>query len=643
MAPAESHQAYRHLLLSRERKAFAPQDDEALRHSSSSQNQRLQHRKKMSFFMLEVCEDLDLDNSTAFAAVAFFDRICKEQRVVTSKIEVVALCCVLVAAKFELDDDEPTFEDLNSCASKKYSDGKLAKTEQFVCNSLGFELNVVTPASFLHCYQEAGSKLFGNADTKTERRCQGFLQYFAKLYTLEFTSTTYRPSVAAAAILHVSRCAGSNGAIQDWPEEIRDLTGVSEYTFADLSAMLWTRYIKHCPNAASYAYKPHMLKQATSKTSLSQKPSVLKRRPLESKFSNRKQAAPETQKPLPSITKLDGKAERAALRAVESRWVPAAVATIGAAIVPPSLLISAAIVLASHSSPPMLSQAHNPQPLHSTVHGALDATIHGALDTATSPEHYAYLGGGGEQQQQSMAKALTLIEGVGSHSHQQTILQPHHHCDSARSADGLLLATYLELHDPRQQCTCETRGAAGGDNNNNNYNDYNSEYNNDHNNNNSSSSSNTYSNQHHSNQHHRLGHPGNENTHASNYHKHASNYHKHAPSHDTVWPEYDPTKPTQYHTRVEPSACLQCSMRVLEGAQQCFDCCKLQHGKEFDGQLQREMELRGGEAGLLHDAVVAAPQHKKPQHKKAEGGLHFYSSRTQHQHPPTKALAAAAA
>ena len=65
MAPSESL-AYRQLLLSRERKAFAPQDDEALRHSSSSQNQRLKHRKKMSFFMLEACEELDIDNSTAF-------------------------------------------------------------------------------------------------------------------------------------------------------------------------------------------------------------------------------------------------------------------------------------------------------------------------------------------------------------------------------------------------------------------------------------------------------------------------------------------------------------------------------------------------------------------------------------------------
>jgi hypothetical protein len=410
MAPSESL-AYRQLLLSRERKAFAPQDDEALRHSSSSQNQRLKHRKKMSFFMLEACEELDIDNSTAFTAVAFFDRIMKEQRVVTSKIEVVALCCVLVAAKFDLDDDEPSFEDLNSVAFKNYSDGKLEKMEQFVLSSLGFELCVVTPSSFLDCYLEHGQPLFAGVDLKTERRSKGFLEYFAKLYALEYTSTSYRPSVAAAAILHVSRCAGSNGVLQGWPEEIRDLTGVSEYTFADLSASLWGRYIEHCPNAASYAYKPHMLKEATSKNSFSQRPHVLQRKPLASKFSTTKATTPKSQNSRPSARKPDAK-ER-----TEAKW-PVAMATLGAALVPPSLLISAAIVLASHSSPPLISDAHSPQAINTT------------LDSPSPLTQIGEAAGPG-----AAGLGLSLC-----------------HCNCG---DGLL-ATYLDHHNPQQCCTRES-------------------------------------------------------------------------------------------------------------------------------------------------------------------------------------------
>ncbi|GBG78114.1 hypothetical protein CBR_g26051 [Chara braunii] len=143
-------------------------------------------------WLVEVAEEYKLMSDTLYLTISYVDRYLTSNIVPRSRLQLLGVACMLIAAKYE-EIYAPQVEEFCYITDNTYRREEVLEMERSVLKNLRFELTTPTIKSFLRRFLRSAQ-----ANTKME-----FLgNYLAELTLLDYSFLRYLPSmVAASAVL----------------------------------------------------------------------------------------------------------------------------------------------------------------------------------------------------------------------------------------------------------------------------------------------------------------------------------------------------------------------------------------------------------------------------------------------------------
>eukprot|EP00823_Brevimastigomonas_motovehiculus_P004215 TRINITY_DN271_c1_g2_i1.p1 TRINITY_DN271_c1_g2~~TRINITY_DN271_c1_g2_i1.p1 ORF type:complete len:524 (-),score=173.15 TRINITY_DN271_c1_g2_i1:627-2198(-) len=213
-------------------------ENELKRHIYNPNAQYLKYRRVIVDWMSQVGEEYKLTPQTIHMSVNYLDRILSRTPVPKTTLQLLSMCCILVAAKHEeLEDKVPTLDDLNECASNAYTTDSIKQMEVQVLSALSWRLSDITIAHFLDFYLHQGIVFTDDlmdgklVDERAVHYVKKYSDFFSELCLQAHEFTQYLPSILAAAIIASSRRAVHIDPI--WTTHLQQLT---RYTAHDIFA-----------------------------------------------------------------------------------------------------------------------------------------------------------------------------------------------------------------------------------------------------------------------------------------------------------------------------------------------------------------------------------------------------------------------
>jgi cyclin A len=179
-------------------------------------------------WLVEVAEEYSLQCQTLFLAVAYVDRFLDKVAIDRSKLQLVGVTAMLLAAKY-WEIYPPSIEDFVYISDHTYSRDEVVEMESAILATLKFGLTVPTPWDF--------SKKFGKV-AQLSKTHENQVEYMMELFLMESASLLYKPSLIAASAVFLSlwnshepawnvKMANETGfQLQEIQECVRDLQAV---------------------------------------------------------------------------------------------------------------------------------------------------------------------------------------------------------------------------------------------------------------------------------------------------------------------------------------------------------------------------------------------------------------------------------
>eukprot|EP00930_Biecheleria_cincta_P059713 TRINITY_DN45438_c0_g1_i1.p1 TRINITY_DN45438_c0_g1~~TRINITY_DN45438_c0_g1_i1.p1 ORF type:complete len:394 (-),score=89.61 TRINITY_DN45438_c0_g1_i1:154-1335(-) len=145
-------------------------------------------------WLVEVQVKYKLRTETLFLAVSLLDRFLSMRKVLRTDLQLVVVCAMFIAAKFE-EIDAPDIRDFVHMTQQACSRQAILSMEVKMLTALEFALCRPTVMHFLDRFQRA------NGCSKTHRL---LLEYFLQLALMDLKMTRYTPSQQVAAALLIS-------------------------------------------------------------------------------------------------------------------------------------------------------------------------------------------------------------------------------------------------------------------------------------------------------------------------------------------------------------------------------------------------------------------------------------------------------
>ncbi|CAD5115159.1 unnamed protein product [Dimorphilus gyrociliatus] len=182
-------------------------------------------RAEVVLWMYEVMWIEKLNDVTRQTAVNILDRTLQKRSTSSSRIDLVALASILIAAKLEeVIVPNPTV--LIGYPSKRFTLKQLYRMERIILRLLKFQLIRPTPFCFLEAY-------FHTTRIDFKDKMQNFSRYLIDLGTTDQHIATYAPSKIASSALYIMlRKASSKNW---WYDEFERVTG---YTAEDVEKVI---------------------------------------------------------------------------------------------------------------------------------------------------------------------------------------------------------------------------------------------------------------------------------------------------------------------------------------------------------------------------------------------------------------------
>ena len=175
------------------------------------------YRGAVCEWVIDVCRYFKLDLSTTHKAIVYLDRIQPDESYERVEWQMVAITCVLVAAKFnEKEEHLPPLSMFEDITHQKISTAQLLEYELWLLRSLGWELNAYPPLAFVNSFNTRSVIFRGdiirginnnNSDSMSELEKKR-IQYTNDLATKCILCPDLKRIVAshqAAAIVYMSR------------------------------------------------------------------------------------------------------------------------------------------------------------------------------------------------------------------------------------------------------------------------------------------------------------------------------------------------------------------------------------------------------------------------------------------------------
>ena len=214
----------------------------------------LQYRRVLVDWMCEAGDEFGLHISTMHVAVMYLDRLLHAVSVNRNELQLVAIACILIAAKYEeVEEVVPTLSEMNRHAQWAFSAEAIQRMEFEVLRKLNWCLGTFTPLHFASYFMSKG--VLFEADTmqgrslaqKVPKYMKRYIEFFADLCLQDYAFQRFSPSMMAAAIVMASRKA--LGIRPLWRDELSTNTQYKKNDINPCFKAVWSCYRFNFPNA----------------------------------------------------------------------------------------------------------------------------------------------------------------------------------------------------------------------------------------------------------------------------------------------------------------------------------------------------------------------------------------------------------
>jgi hypothetical protein len=171
-------------------------------------------------WLVQVHQRFRLLPETLFLTVHLIDRFLSMKSISSSKLQLVGVVALLIAAKME-EQLTPTIDNLAFMTDNAYSKKDIVKAEQRLLVLMGFDIRYAQPMTFL--------RRISNADT-LDSRIRNLAKYLMEATLMDYKFVSQLPSFVAAASMCVARKVVMDG---EWTHEHVRLSGYQEYQLID--------------------------------------------------------------------------------------------------------------------------------------------------------------------------------------------------------------------------------------------------------------------------------------------------------------------------------------------------------------------------------------------------------------------------
>jgi hypothetical protein len=217
------------------------------------------YRRLLVDWLCDTTPEFELHSNTMHVAVALMDRTLQRQKFMKHELQLVAICCYFIAAKFEeTEENIPSFEELSAYTDGLYNTVQIRKMEVFLLKCLNWDISTITPLKYLGVFFFKG--VVFEDDTvqgrelisKVPRYVNKYLQFFSDLCLQEYSFQKYRTSLLASAIIAASRRALYIKPL--WCPELEDLTSYAATDIWECYEHIWNFYAQSFPAEVSERY-----------------------------------------------------------------------------------------------------------------------------------------------------------------------------------------------------------------------------------------------------------------------------------------------------------------------------------------------------------------------------------------------------
>ena len=163
-------------------------------------------RRTLVVWMLQVCEELEFTNGTAFQAIGLMDRVFVSERLNDASkqgsFQLIAMACIMIAAKLEeVDAKVPTLCYLNDLSDNTYTVRALQQAEVSILQFLQWNLHFITPI----CYMKYFLRKMATGIPLVDQETHTTVVLLLGLALQDHRFISYRPSLLCAACLACAR------------------------------------------------------------------------------------------------------------------------------------------------------------------------------------------------------------------------------------------------------------------------------------------------------------------------------------------------------------------------------------------------------------------------------------------------------
>uniref|UniRef100_A0A0R0K3P9 B-like cyclin n=1 Tax=Glycine max TaxID=3847 RepID=A0A0R0K3P9_SOYBN len=171
-------------------------------------------------WLVEVAEEYKLLPDTLHLSVSYIDRFLSVSPVSKSRLQLLGVSSMLIAAKYE-EVDPPRVDAFCNITDNTYHKAEVVKMEADILKTLKFEMGNPTVNTFLRRFADVASE---------NQKIEFLIGYLAELSLLDYDCLIFLPSILAASAIFLARFI-------IWPEVHPWTSSLSEclgYTPADL-------------------------------------------------------------------------------------------------------------------------------------------------------------------------------------------------------------------------------------------------------------------------------------------------------------------------------------------------------------------------------------------------------------------------
>ncbi|ESW08720.1 hypothetical protein PHAVU_009G069100 [Phaseolus vulgaris] len=212
-------------------------------------------------WLVEVAEEYKLQSDTLHLSVSYIDRFLSVNPVSKSRLQLLGISSMLIAAKYE-EVDPPRVKAFCSITDNTYNKKEVVKMEADILKSLKFEMGNPTVNTFLRRFADVASD-----NQKAPNLLFEFLScYLAELSLMDYDCLRILPSIVAASAVFLARFIISP-EVHPWTSSLCECSGYEAFELKECVIILHDLYLSR--KAASFKairekYKQHKFKFAAN-------------------------------------------------------------------------------------------------------------------------------------------------------------------------------------------------------------------------------------------------------------------------------------------------------------------------------------------------------------------------------------------